>query len=71
MPQTVKFPPWRTDHILCKLPKQVDLSQAQIHKIGEFTIPPFENEKIAQIGADNIVRTPSDHFGLISWVPLQ
>jgi hypothetical protein len=34
MPQTTKFAPWRPDHILCKLPKHIDYSQVQIHKIG-------------------------------------
>ncbi len=65
MPQTTRFAPWRPDHILCKLPGHVDYKLAQIYKIGEFSIPPFENDNHLKIGLDNVVRSPSDHFGLV------
>jgi hypothetical protein len=30
MPKTQQFAAWRPDHILCKVPKTVDLSKSEI-----------------------------------------
>lgn len=39
MPKNPKFSAWRPDHVLCKMPG--DLQGAKIDKIGDFNIPPF------------------------------
>lgn len=70
MAKTTKFSPWRPDHVLCKVPSNVDLSKAEVWKVGDFTIPPFEDEPIQMTAKDDIIRTPSDHLGLLCWVPL-
>lgn len=41
MPQTKQFSAWRPDHVLCKVPGNVNLKEAEIYKFGDFTIPPF------------------------------
>lgn len=70
MPKSKTFASWRPDHILCKLPESVNLSNAQINIIGDFVIPPYEKDTWDMIKNDNVVRTPSDHFGLFAWIPL-
>jgi len=42
----------------------------EISIIGNFTIYPFEQEKYQLVEKDNLVRTPSDHFGLLSKIYL-
>lgn len=69
MPQTRRYSPWRPDHILCKVP--VSLEGASIEKVGEFTIPPYEKEEVKKIASDDVVRSPSDHYGLYASIPLK
>lgn len=70
MPKSNKFAAWRPDHVLVKVPKSVELGKAQIEKIGEFTVPPFEGQRVSDLEKDGVVRSPSDHFGLLAWIPL-
>jgi hypothetical protein len=71
MPPTTQFPPWRPDHIIYKCKNQQNnLGENEIGIIGDFTIPPFEEDHFTKIASDGLVRTPSDHFGLISKISL-
>ena len=38
---------------------------AKIGKVGEFTIKPYEGDKVEDVEKDGVVRTPSDHMGLL------
>jgi len=73
MPKTAKFPSVRFDHIVHKRKKELGLAsdkKDEISIIGNFTIYPFEQEKYQLVEKDNLVRTPSDHFGLLSKIYL-
>lgn len=66
MPPTTRFPPWRPDHIVYRSNYTKLIGQHEIGIIGDFTLPPYEEEHYSKLAQDGIVRTPSDHFGLIS-----
>ncbi len=69
MPSTGRFSAWRPDHIIYKYKNKEQIPSNKINEIeiiGEFTIPLYEDQGFAEIAKDNIVRTPSDHFGLLS-----
>ena len=60
---------WRPDKICSPIETQSDnfklvFTSAQI--IGHFTIKPYLNDSVTDILKDEIVRTPSDHMGLIA-----
>ena len=38
--------------------------------VGNFTVNPYEGDNFSAIENDNIVRCPSDHFGLIAKISL-
>lgn len=65
MPNTNKFTGWRPDRMLFK---SKNYSPEQIEIFGNFTIPPFEADKLEDIQNDGVVRTPSDHFGLTALI---
>lgn len=66
MPPTNRFPAWRPDHVIYKMKKKIQKKdQDEIGIIGDFTVPPYEDEHFSKIAVDHQVRTPSDHFGLI------
>ena len=62
MMKTPKFDPWRPDHIIVR---GRNTKNTQIEIIGNFTVPPYEADKVSKISLDGVVRTPSDHMGLI------
>jgi hypothetical protein len=66
MPPTKRYPPWRPDHIIYKCKGKEAQGKHEIAIIGDFTVPPFEEEHYSKVAQDDLVRTPSDHFGLIS-----
>jgi hypothetical protein len=70
MPPTKQFPPWRPDHIIFKANSNNLKAEHEIAVIGDFTVPPFEQDHFSQVAQDGVVRTPSDHFGLISKIVL-
>lgn len=65
MPDTNKFAGWRPDRMLIK---SENYRPEEIEIIGNFTVPPFESDKLEDIKNDGVVRTPSDHFGLAALV---
>ena len=71
MPKNRKFAKWRPDKICTKIiPKEGEnekylIKPIDIQKIGAFAIQPYEDDEISEIEIDGIVRTPSDHMGLI------
>ena len=71
MPINPRFPAWRPDHLIyqSKLKKEAEI-QDEIEIIGDFTLPPFEEQRFDSIAKDNQVRTPSDHFGLMARIGL-
>ncbi len=69
MPRTDRFDEWRPDHIILKSNSKkrdefINDVRFDIGIVGNFTIPPHESYKLTDIAKDNIVRCPSDHFGL-------
>lgn len=68
MPPSRRFPPWRPDHVVYQRRLQAKEKDegSEIAIVGDFTIPPYESDHFTLIAKDNVVRTPSDHFGLIS-----
>ena len=70
MPTTTRFPPWRPDHIVHRHKTVKERPQDEIGITGDFTIAPYEHEHFAKIASDGAVRTPSDHFALISKIHL-
>lgn len=61
MPQTDRYSAWRPDRILIK---SKNWKAVAIERIGDFTIPPYEQQQVEEIVNDGHVRTPSDHMGL-------
>ena len=71
MPKTKRFKEWRPDHVIHHTKdKKEEQKQDQIEIIGDFTVKPFEKEHFNDIYKDNQIRTPSDHFGLITKIYL-
>lgn len=65
MPQNEQFPPWRPDHIIYRSILKKGEEKDEIEIVGDFTVPPFEQDRFDKLKEDRNVRTPSDHFGLI------
>lgn len=71
MPKTTQFPSCRPDHIIIKSKnKMQNADKNEIEIIGDFTVTPYSDQVFRLIEKDGIVRTPSDHFGLISRIYL-
>jgi hypothetical protein len=68
MPPNPHSPAQRLDHIIFNTKKSQysNLIQNEIAIIGDFTIPPYEHDHYSKVTIDFYVRTPSDHFGLLS-----
>ena len=78
MPQTHRFGKWRPDKIC--MPTLTDEQKSQFEyyfkaqdaqKIGAFSLAPYENDEMHEVAKDGIVRTPSDHMGLIVDIALK
>ena len=48
-----------------KQDQQFFMDPVDAQRIGYFCVPPHENDDITSIEQDGVVRTPSDHLGLI------
>ena len=64
---------WRPDKVLMPkgsaTSKRAACKESEVHIIGRFPVKPFLHEKVdllEKTEQDNIIRTPSDHFGLLS-----
>lgn len=65
MPKTIHFPAWRPDRLLARC-KHFEPLLFDI--IGRFPCPSYEGEDIMTIKKDGMVRTPSDHYGLLGTI---
>ena len=65
MPKNSFFNSWRPDRIILKS-QFWDISQCFC--VGRFCVDKFFGQDFLEIERDNLVRTPSDHFGIIGSV---
>jgi hypothetical protein len=71
MPYNGRFPVWRPDHIIYRTNEQkLEDNKDELEIIGDFTVYPYEHQTFDMISKDGQVRTPSDHFGLLSKITL-
>jgi endonuclease/exonuclease/phosphatase family metal-dependent hydrolase len=69
MPQSKQYAPVCFDHII--LSKNQGWKSTFIQRIGNFSCPSFGIEKPAMMRVDGIIRTPSDHLGLIGVISVE
>lgn len=72
MPKTPKFPQWRPDKVCMPILSEEELEEVPFYikamdaqKIGAFCTTPYKKDKMEDIKDDGVVRTPSDHMGII------
>ncbi|CDW71412.1 UNKNOWN [Stylonychia lemnae] len=59
------YTPWRPDKVISQKINS-NWRPHNIQIVGKFCIPQFQKDSIYQLSEDGIVRTPSDHMGIIS-----
>ena len=72
MPKTNQFSKWRPDKVCMptlseekKEHMEYYIKAQDAQKIGAFSLEPYEQENMQLIAKDGVVRTPSDHMGLL------
>lgn len=66
MPDSTKFKAWRPDKICVPSANPASIFEpVDAQRVGWFSVPPYQEEDPASVKTDDVVRTPSDHQGLI------